>query len=92
MEDPSIQHDQKEERFSKSLKEGEAYLNYRNEGKLLDLYSTYVPDNARGKGVAGELVEAALAYARENAYQIRPSCPYVAAYIERHPEHEDLKA
>ncbi|MFA6218879.1 MAG: GNAT family N-acetyltransferase [Erythrobacter sp.] len=53
---------------------------------------TYVPDAMRGKGVAGRLVDALIADAREQGFRIVPECSYVAAAFERHPEWDDLRA
>lgn len=44
----------------------------------------------RGQGVAGKLVEVALNYAEKNSLRVIPMCPYVAAYIRRHPQYIDL--
>jgi predicted GNAT family acetyltransferase len=35
-------------------------------------------------------VEAGLAYAREHHLTVVPVCPFVAAYLEKHPEQQDL--
>ena len=43
-----------------------------------------------GKGVAGKLIKTALDAARVEHYQVVPLCPFVAAYIRRHPEYQDL--
>jgi predicted GNAT family acetyltransferase len=59
---------------------------------LLDLYSTYVPPADRGRGVAGRLVQAAVAHARAEGLRIIPSCWYVAQWLRQHPEHADLVA
>jgi uncharacterized protein len=40
--------------------------------------------------VAGQLVEAAVGYARREGLRIIPSCWYVAQWIRQHPEHADL--
>lgn len=53
---------------------------------------TYVPNEARGKGVAMALVEALVADAREQGFRIEPQCSYVAAAFRRHPEWETLLA
>jgi hypothetical protein len=34
----------------------------------------------------------ALDYSREHGWKVEPRCPYVAAWIKRHPEHQDLVA
>jgi hypothetical protein len=38
------------------------------------------------------LTEHALRYARQRGYKVVPSCPFVAVYIERHPEYRDVLA
>lgn len=43
-----------------------------------------------GKGVASKLIETALDAAQEEHYQVVPLCPFVSAYIRRHPEYQDL--
>ncbi|SFF85655.1 hypothetical protein SAMN05518801_102232 [Novosphingobium sp. CF614] len=53
---------------------------------------TLVPEAIGGRGVAGRLVEAMVADARENAFKIAPACTYVAAAFQRHPEWDDVKA
>jgi predicted GNAT family acetyltransferase len=88
-----IEHDTEGHRFLVELPAGTAVLAYAPGGDgILELYSTYVPAEARGKGVAAALVEAALGYARAEGYRVIPSCWYVALWIRRHPEHADLVA
>ncbi|PYQ38868.1 MAG: hypothetical protein DMF77_23120 [Acidobacteria bacterium] len=41
-------------------------------------------------GVAGKLARAALEYAREHNLSVIPRCPFVAAYIRKHPEYQSL--
>jgi len=57
---------------------------------VLNLIHTYVPNALRGKGIASKIVKVALTYAEENNLKIIPSCSYVAAYIQRHKEYEEL--
>ncbi len=88
-----VEHDSEARRFEVKLPAGTAVLSYAPRGdKVLELFSTYVPLESRGKGVAAALVEAALAYARAGGYRVIPSCWYVALWIRRHPEHADLLA
>jgi predicted GNAT family acetyltransferase len=51
---------------------------------------TGVPKELEGRGVGGALARAALEYARSQDLAVRPVCPFVAAYIARHPEYADL--
>jgi predicted GNAT family acetyltransferase len=51
-----------------------------------------VRPEAEGKGVASELVRWALDDVRGRGLRIVPRCPFVAAYLKRHPEYADLVA
>ena len=53
---------------------------------------TYVPHEARGKGIAGALVDALITDAREQGFKIVPQCSYVEAAFRRHPEWADVLA
>ena len=53
---------------------------------------TYVPHEARGKGIAAALVDALIADAREQGFKIVPQCSYVEAAFRRHPEWADVLA
>ncbi|MBT0667714.1 N-acetyltransferase [Novosphingobium profundi] len=53
---------------------------------------TLVPPEIGGRGIAGRLVEAMVADARENQFRIAPVCSYVVAAFARHPEWDDVKA
>ncbi len=51
---------------------------------------TEAPPSLRGTGVASELVRAAIAHVRALGLSIRPTCPFVLAYLKRHPEDADV--
>jgi predicted GNAT family acetyltransferase len=51
---------------------------------------TEVPSALRGRGLAEKLVRAALADARAGGRRVVPACSYVATFIQRHPEFQDL--
>lgn len=53
---------------------------------------TEVPEALAGRGIAGEIVKFGLDYAREKKLTVVPQCSYVASYIKRHPEYQDLLA
>lgn len=57
----------------------------------LIVYHTEVAPEAEGKGLAKELLNAMVAYARANNMKVVPLCPYVHAQFKRHPqEYEDV--
>lgn len=53
---------------------------------------TLVPRELEGRGLAGQLVRALIADAREQGFRIAPQCSYVAAQFARHPDWADLRA
>jgi predicted GNAT family acetyltransferase len=64
-----------------------AVLTYALTGNTLNLLHAGTPKELEGRGIAGRITKHAL---RENKLRVIPTCPYVAAYIKRHPEYEDL--
>ena len=88
----SIRHEPDARRFATDVSGKTAYITYRElDGQTLELNHTYVPRESRGGGVASQLTSRALQHAREHGYRVVPSCPFVAAYIERHPEYRELR-
>ena len=86
-----IQHDKERRRFFSIIEGNEAYLTYINHGeKVLNFNHTYVPFSLRGKSIAGQIVEYALNYARENNFKVIPGCSYVRTYLERNKQFSDL--
>lgn len=67
-----------------------AYLSYRREGASIVVEHTFVPEEQRGRGLAGALARAALETARQQGWRVVPECTYVAQFIQRHPEFGDL--
>jgi uncharacterized protein len=67
-------------------------LFYRaGEGELI-LVHTEVDEGFEGQGIGSRLVAGALEDIRMRGLRIVPICPFVRAYLERHPEHADLVA
>lgn len=56
----------------------------------LALVHTEVMAGYEGRGVANRLVRFALDDARQRGFRVLAICPYVRAYLERHPEDRDI--
>jgi uncharacterized protein len=85
-----IHHDSSAQRFHAHVDGDAAECVYRLGGGLMNIVHTEVPPQAEGRGIAAALVCAALAHARAQGWRVRPSCSYVASYMRRHPETQDL--
>ena len=59
---------------------------------LICIDHTFVDPSLRGKGIAGELIEKVIAYAKANGKKIGAECPYAVKWLEKHPEHADYTA
>ena len=88
----AVSHDPTTGRFEIRTEDGTALLTYLRRGSEIEMTHTEVPEALEGRGYGAALAEAALGYARQEGKKVRPSCPFVAAYIERHPAYADLVA
>jgi predicted GNAT family acetyltransferase len=88
----SVSHNPAAGQFEIRTEAGTALLRYVHSGADLDLIHTEVPDALEGKGIGSALAEAALKYAGDQRMKVIPSCPFVASYIQQHPEHAALVA
>jgi len=88
----AVSHDRVACRFEVQTAAGAGVLAYLERGPALEILHTEVPDAAEGQGYGAALAVAALDFARSEGKRVIPSCPYVAAYIERHPGYADLVA
>jgi len=88
-----VQHDETAGKYYALIDGREAVCEYRPAGdKTLNFWHTYVPPELRGRGVADDLVRHALDDVLERGLRVIPSCWFVRAYIDRHPEYQALLA
>jgi predicted GNAT family acetyltransferase len=66
------------------------YLEYRLRGERMALLHTIVDPAWEGYGVGSALVKESLALARANGWAVLPYCPFVQAYLVKHPQLQDL--
>ena len=81
-----VRHNIVAQRFEATVAGKLCRADYRRYGNELQMIHTEVPVEARGRGIAAELVRAALAYADEERLDVVPLCSYVRAFLQRHPE------
>lgn len=63
---------------------------YRLADGVVTFVHTEVPDALAGRGVGATLVKGALDQVRAAGLKVVPQCPFVRAYIEKHPDYADL--
>ena len=77
-------------RFEAQIGPYTSVIDYYYSGQAIVFTHTGVPEEISGNGIAGKMAQTALEYARAERLEVVPLCPYVAAYIKRHPEYKDL--
>ncbi len=87
-----VVHNEDGRQFEMSVPSGLAVLRYTRDAESIDLLHTLVPTEDEGNGHGTMLVQAAFEYARKAGIEVVPTCPFVKAYVERHPEQQDLVA
>lgn len=87
-----ILHEAPEQRFVTQAEGHAARLDYLEDDGRMTITHAIVPREIGGRGIAGELVRAALDYARGAGLKVVPQCSYADAWMRRHPEFEALRA
>lgn len=69
------------------------FVQYRRTGSRITMIHTEIDPRFEGRGLGSELARAALADIRAQGLELVPVCPFIAAYVRRHPdEYLDLVA
>jgi uncharacterized protein len=63
---------------------------YTLDGDVITFVHTEVPPELGGKGVGSKLVKGALDQVRAAGLKVIAQCPFVKAWIEKHPDYQDL--
>ena len=77
--------------FAEEDGERMGYLSYEwADDTVFAIMHTVVEPSFQGRGVARALLDAAVAFARENGYKIRPVCPYAEEVLNRDSSFSDV--
>ena len=86
----SIVNNEKEQQFQVMVGPDKAFLEYRLNNGVIFLMHTEVPDKLSGRGIASALATYAMEYARSHDLPVKVYCPFVAAWLQKHPEYHRL--
>ena len=94
MTDPEITYVHAPEHHRYEIRDGAelaGFTQYRlPDDEHVDFVHTEVDDKYAGQGLAGGVVEFALADVRAQGKRIIAHCPYVAKWLTKHPEYDDI--
>jgi uncharacterized protein len=84
-DDVEVRDDRAAQRFEMSVDGELAVLEYERKDGAMVFNHTEVPEQFRGRGYGEMLVKAGLDAARAEGLRIVAVCPYVRAYLRKHP-------
>jgi hypothetical protein len=90
MADVQVVDNTAESRFEVRLGGDTAFAEYRLKPGKIVLPHTVVPPAFEGKGVASALARYAFDAARTRGLKVIPTCPFMAGWIKKHPEAQDV--
>jgi predicted GNAT family acetyltransferase len=87
-----VRHNETRNRFEATVENHLCVADYVLRGNVMWMTHTLVPPAVAGRGIAADLVAAALEWAQAHELHVEPACSYVACYMQRHPETSKLLA
>jgi len=87
----NVRDNTQQHRFELDVDGQVAYSEYRRADGVLTVMHTEVPKALEGRGIGSTLARGLLDIARAQGLKVKPLCPFVRAYMDRHPEYADLR-
>jgi predicted GNAT family acetyltransferase len=89
--EPEVRHDTERQRYEIWVDDVRAGLTtYEEQDDAIAFLHTEIKDEFGGRGLASTLIGTALDDVRGSGRSVLPYCPFVRAYIQKHPEYADL--
>jgi hypothetical protein len=87
----SVFRNTKQSRFELETDGQISVADYRERPDTLVITHIGVPEALRGQGLASQLAQGIIDYARAENLKVQPLCPFMATYFDRHPEFAQLR-
>jgi len=88
--DIPVSNNEQQQQFEVHADDETAVLQYRFHNGEIWLMHTEVPLKLEGRGIASALAHYSLEWAKENKIKANVLCPFVAIYLKRHPEYNEI--
>lgn len=86
-----VRHDADSHRFVTTVDGHQGHVEYAPTPDGIVITHTIVPSPIGGRGIAGQLMAATVEHARQAGWRIASRCSYASTWLDRHPEHADLR-
>jgi len=90
MNDFSVTNNLQQQEFEININDQLAVLVYRFHKNDIAFMHTQVPAELENKGIASALAKFAFEWAKAHDKKVMVYCPFVASYLQRHPEFSSL--
>jgi predicted GNAT family acetyltransferase len=85
-----IVNNKAESRYELAIEGRIAATYYSLADGVITFIHTEVPPELGGRGIASKLIQGALDQVRADGLRVIAQCPFVKAFIEKHPDYQDL--
>ena len=89
---PALRDNTAAGRYEYPLGDDLGWVRYRRSGGVTTLSYACIPDGRAGQGAGAAMARAVLEAERQRGSRVRATCSFIAAYLARHPEFDDLRA
>jgi uncharacterized protein len=90
MEAVTVVNNNERKQFQVEMDGEIASLEYRFSEGVLILMHTEVPEKLGGRGIGSALAAYAFDYAKKQGFRVKVYCPFVAAWLKKHPAAGDV--
>ncbi len=91
MTEPDVRNEPEQHRYAIYLDDALAgFAQYAHRDGRVVFTHTEIDDAFEGQGLGSKLAKAALDDVRSSGAQVVPLCPFIARWIERHADYQDL--
>jgi uncharacterized protein len=85
-----VRNNTAQHRFELDVDGHQAVAYYRMAPGVITFVHTEVPQELSGRGIGTKLIRGALEMVRGQGLKVVPQCPFVSAFMGKHPEYNDL--
>jgi uncharacterized protein len=85
-----VRNNTPQHRFELDVDGEQAVAYYRVTPGVITFVHTEVPQALSGRGIGTKLIRGALKMVRAQGLKVVPQCPFVSAFMGKHPEYNDL--
>jgi uncharacterized protein len=85
-----VQNNTSARRYEMTVEGVTAFVTYHRVGAAVSLDHTEVPAALGGKGVGSALAKGTLDLVRSEGLKVLPRCQFIASFIGKHPQYQDL--